>query len=150
VQVEGFATEKACLSRDPSLVEKLKRHNNTMLEAMHARDQEATLAGNQAFHFEIYKAAAYPQLLDIISSLWLRTGPILAIVQNDQELFYRIFQNGHRVHNDAIDAIGRRDRVAARRAIGLDLRAAHKWIRRHYKSMNEARDLPERKGSLSG
>lgn len=138
IQVEGFATEKACLSKDPLLVDKLKHHNNNMLEAMRSQDPEATLGGNHAFHFEIYKAAAYPQLLDIISSLWLRTGPIVATLQNNTDLFHKIFDIGHGVHDKAIEAIARRDRVSARRAIALDIRAAHSWIGRYYRSAKEA------------
>lgn len=141
IQVEGFATEKACFSKDSLLIDKLKYHNNVMHEALRSSDLESALAGNQAFHFEIYNAAAYPQLLDIISSLWLRTGPILAISQYDKDLFRKIFDIGHSIHNDAIEAIARRDRVSAKRAIALDLRAAHNWIRRYYKSANEARPI---------
>ena len=140
IQVEGFATEKACLSDDPALIDKLKHHNNAMLAALRAGERESALAGNQAFHFEIYKAAAYPQLLDIISNLWLRTGPILATSRYDKEFFHKIFDIGYRVHNEAIEAIAHRDRAAAKRAIALDIRAAHYAIRRYYKSAktNEA------------
>jgi DNA-binding GntR family transcriptional regulator len=136
IEVEGFATEKACASNDPLLIDKLKDHNKTMLEALHASDLESALAANQAFHFEIYRAAGYPQLLDIISNLWLRTGPILAISRHDKDLFHKIFDIGDRVHNDAIEAIARRDRMAAKRAIAIDIKAAHMSIRRYYKSAN--------------
>lgn len=137
MQVEGFATEKACSSRDPSLIERLRSHNDAMMAALHASDFESALSGNQSFHFEIYKAADYPQLLDIISSLWLRTGPILAMLRSDGERFSQIFDIGYRVHNEAIEAIARRDRASAKRAIALDIRAAHFWIRRYYKAAYE-------------
>jgi DNA-binding GntR family transcriptional regulator len=138
MQVEGFATEKACAYKDASLIERLHHHNNNMLNALRSRDLEPTLEANQAFHFEIYKAAAYPQLLDIISSLWLRTGPILAISQYDEALFHKIFDIGYKVHNEAIEAIARRDRAAAKRAIALDIKAAHYSIRRYCKATNKA------------
>ena len=108
IQVEGFATEKACSSDDPLLIDKLKDHNKTMLEATAFERPRIALAANQAFHFEIYRAAGYPQLLDIISNLWLRTGPILAISRHDKDLFHKIFDIGHRVHDEAIEAIARR------------------------------------------
>jgi DNA-binding GntR family transcriptional regulator len=139
MQVEGFAAEKACMSRDPGLIDKLKRHNGIMRKALNANELEAALEANQAFHFEIYRAASYPQLLDIISNLWLRTGPILAIIKNDKDRFQRIFSVGCKVHDEAIDAIARRDRASAKRAIALDIRAAHYSIRRYYKSANELR-----------
>lgn len=146
IQVEGFATEKACASRDPSLVDRLKQHNAHILECLRAGELEAALAGNQAFHFEIYRAAGYPQLLDIISNLWVRTGPILALLRHNRELFQKIFTGGYEVHRKAIDAIARRDKASARRAIALDIRAAHYSIRRYYKSQQEERArLPQLK-----
>nr|WP_246484187.1 GntR family transcriptional regulator [Marivibrio halodurans] len=139
MQIEGFAAEKACRAKDPALIETLRAHNETMREVSRARDFDATLAANQAFHFAIYRAARYPQLLDIISSLWLRTGPILAAAQKDEHLFERLFTIGHRVHGDVIDAFSRRDQRAARRAITLDIRASHFSIRRFYKLAQEER-----------
>jgi DNA-binding GntR family transcriptional regulator len=138
MEVEGYATEKACISKDHSLIEKLKHHNNAMFKALRSREMESALAGNQAFHFEIYKAAASPQLLDIISSLWLRTGPILAMIRSNTALFHEIFDVGYRVHDQAIEAIARGDRASAKWAIALDIRAAHYWISRYYKSVSEA------------
>jgi DNA-binding GntR family transcriptional regulator len=137
MQVEGFAAEKACASKDPSLIERLASHNSKMLEALKAQRLDAALDENQAFHFEIYRAASYPQLLDIISNLWLRTGPILAIVRRDTRIFLGIFSVGHRVHKEIIDALARRDRASARRAMALDIRAAHYAIRQYYKSASE-------------
>jgi DNA-binding GntR family transcriptional regulator len=108
-----------------------------MLEALNAQKLDVALEENQAFHFDIYEAASYPQLLDIISNLWLRTGPILALVRRDKNIFLRIFSGGHGIHKKIIEAIGRRDRVSARRAMALDIRAAHYSIRRYYKLANE-------------
>jgi DNA-binding GntR family transcriptional regulator len=137
IQVEGFATEKACASKDRSLIDALKEHNHNMLNSMRSGDYEAALAGNQAFHFEIYRAAEYPQLLDIISSLWLRTGPILAASQYSDDFFHKLFDIGYKIHTEVIEAIARRDRVAAKRAIALDLKAAHLAIRKYYKTASE-------------
>ena len=148
MQVEGFATEKACLANDPQLIDRLKRHNDTMLKALQARDLESALAQNQAFHFEIYKAANYPQLLDIISNLWLRTGPILAISRYDKDLFLKIFDIGYRVHNEIIEAIALGNGASAKRAVALDIRAAHIAIRRFYKAMDL--DATETRPALSG
>ncbi|WP_051904292.1 GntR family transcriptional regulator [Neorhizobium vignae] len=134
MQLEGYAAERAASApRNPVLIEALKRHNESIREALEAKDLDAALAGNQAFHFELYRAGGYPQLLDIISTLWLRTGPIVASARRDEALFERIFNNGVRIHNDVIGAVAQRDRVAARRAINLDIRSSHLSIRRFYK-----------------
>lgn len=134
MQLEGYAAERAASApKNQLLIDTLKRQNETMAEALEAKDLDAALAGNQAFHFELYRAGGYPQLLDIISTLWLRTGPIVASARKDEALFDRLFRTGVRIHDDAIEAITKRDRTAARWAINLDIRSAHLAIRRHYK-----------------
>lgn len=135
MQLEGYAAERAASApKDPTLIDALKRHNEGMAEALEVRDFDAALAGNQAFHFELYRAGGSPQLLDIISTLWLRTGPIVASARKDEALFDRIFTSGVRMHNAVIDAVGQRDRAAARRAVNLDIRSSHLSIRRFYKA----------------
>ena len=130
MQLEGYATERAALAATPEMIGRLREHNEAMLRALRARDFESALAANQAFHFEIYRAASSPQLVDIVASLWLRTGPILAASRNSEGLFERLFEIGYSVHEDVMDAISRGDRAAARRAVNLDIRAAHLSIRR--------------------
>lgn len=134
MQLEGYAAERAASApKNPALIDALRRHNDTMAEALAVSDFDAALAGNQAFHFELYRAGGYPQLLDLISTLWLRTGPIVASARKDAKLFDRLFNIGFRIHDDAIEAVAQRDRAAARWAINLDVRSAHLAIRRFYK-----------------
>lgn len=138
MQLEGYAAERAASApKNAVLIDALHRHNDSIGEALHKGDLDAALAGNQAFHFEVYRAAGYPQLVDIISSLWLRTGPIVASARRDEVLFDRIFNVGVKIHDDAIEAIARRDGPAARRAINLDIRSAHLAIRRFYKQAQD-------------
>ncbi len=134
IQLEGYAAEKASCAKRPGLIDALGRHNKAILRGLNSGDLESALASNQAFHFEIYRSAGSPQLLDTISSLWLRTGPILAASRKRVELFERLFNNGYRIHEKVIDAIARRDRVAARRAMALDVRAAHLSIRHSFRA----------------
>jgi DNA-binding GntR family transcriptional regulator len=142
MQLEGYATERAASApKNPALIGNLRRHNEGIAEALEVGDFDTALAGNQAFHFELYRAGGYPQLLDIISTLWLRTGPIVASARRDKALFEKIFNSGVRIHEDAIDAVARRDRDAARRAINLDIRSSHLSIRRFYKRTSNG---PER------
>jgi len=144
MQLEGYASERAASApKNPLLIDLLKRHNESIAEALVVRDFDAALAGNQAFHFELYRAAGYPQLLDIISTLWLRTGPIVASARRDEAMFERIFNIGVRIHGDAIDAIEQRDRLAAHRAINLDIRASHLSIRRFYKRVLSGTEAPQ-------
>ncbi len=134
LQLEGYATERAAVApKNPKLVEALRAHNHSIEEALQANDFDTALNGNQAFHFELYRASGYPQLLDLISTLWLRTGPIVASARKDKSLFQRVFNHGVQIHNNIIDAVSQRDRAAARWAVNLDIRASHLAIRRFYK-----------------
>jgi DNA-binding GntR family transcriptional regulator len=137
IQLERYAAEKAAMSKKPGLIDELHRHNSAILRTLRHDDIESALASNQAFHFEIYRAADSPQLLDFISSLWLRTGPILAASQKEGDLFARLFNTGHRIHEELIQAIARGDRVAARHLITLDIRSAHFSIRHILKAAEQ-------------
>lgn len=141
MQLEGYAAERAAAApKDLALIGRLKRHNDAMAEALHKRDFDAALAENQAFHFEVYRAGGYPQLLDLISTLWLRTGPIVASARRDETLFERVFATGVQFHATVIDAIAQRERAAAKRAINLDIRSSHLAIRRLFKKPAAAAD----------
>jgi DNA-binding GntR family transcriptional regulator len=132
MQLEGYAAERAAALRDASLVDKLAELNSAMIESAKGSRIDAALAANYSFHFEICRTTGYSQLLDILESLWVRTGPFLATIgQNPAEAF-RFFENGHRYHARAIEAIANRDGKAARRAIALDLRTATMLLRKIY------------------
>ncbi|AUG55869.1 GntR family transcriptional regulator [Thalassospira marina] len=143
MQLEGYAAERAAgAANNAQLVAALNDHNSRMEDALAARDFDTALSGNQAFHFELYRASGYPQLMDLISTLWLRTGPIVASARKDVSLFERIFTSGVRIHADIIDAVKQRDRAAARWAVNLDIRASHLSIRRFYKSLEKGVNNP--------
>ncbi|MEK9844584.1 MULTISPECIES: GntR family transcriptional regulator [Thalassospira] len=134
MQLEGYAAERAASGpKNPKLVDALRRHNDQIKEALQVDDYDSALTGNQAFHFELYRASGYSQLLDLISTLWLRTGPIVASARKDTSLFERVFTHGVKIHSNVIDAVAQRDRAAARWSVNLDIRSSHLAIRRFYK-----------------
>ncbi|WP_417672186.1 GntR family transcriptional regulator [Roseibium sp.] len=136
IQLEGYATERACRNATTLNIETLKEHNAQLKEAMKDDDFEAALAANHAFHFELYSTSGYPQLVDMIANLWLRTGPILASAQKDRELFRRLFNIGHRIHNEAIQGMEAGDIKKVKRAILLDIRSTHFSIRHHFQTLD--------------
>ena len=83
-------------------------------------------------HFAIYEAAGYPELLEMISNLWLRAGPFVATAQQKPIDALRLFETGFRAHARIIEAISARDRKGARFALALDIRSATNWLRKNY------------------
>ena len=129
MHLEAFAAERACISRDAALPAKLTAHNEAMLEAARAYNIEQALIENQSFHFEMYEAAKYPELLEMIANLWLRAGPFVATAQQKPVDALRLFETGFRVHARVIDAIKRHAPKEARFALALDIRSATVWLR---------------------
>jgi DNA-binding GntR family transcriptional regulator len=138
MNLEGYAAERAALAGNAGLVDRLTEFDSAMLDAARRGEVESALAANHAFHFEIYTAAGYSQLVEILESLWVRTGPFLATIGRNPEIAMAVFENGHRCHARAIAAIANRDGKAARRAIAVDLRVARMYLRNMYDHQSAA------------
>jgi DNA-binding GntR family transcriptional regulator len=133
IQIDGYAAERAAMAaNDRSLVDRLAEHDFMMVESAKQLKVEEALAANYAFHFELYGAAGHRQLVDILESLWLRTGPFLATIRRKPEEAIAFFEYGHIFHGRAMAAVANRDGKAARRAVAMDIRTATMWLRKHY------------------
>ena len=131
MEIEGFAAQRAALRATPRLCARLRTINESFREAVMADNAMGMLEMNQTFHFELYEAAGANALLQIIESLWLRFGPILAFVRNLPGS-NAMFRRGFDVHERVVVALERHDGALARFSLALDIRAAASWFRRHY------------------
>jgi DNA-binding GntR family transcriptional regulator len=131
IEIEGYAAQRAAARATPALADRLRRINEDFRRVVAADEPNAMLEVNQAFHFALYDAAEAPQLLEIIKSLWLRSGPFLALVRKVSGSIV-MFERGVHIHDRLVAALERRDPAAARYAIALDIRAAAAWFRRNY------------------
>ena len=130
MSIEGLAAKLATAFVDVALIKSLKRLNLEMSDATAANDRMSVLQSNQELHFSIYRVARSPQLLEIIETLWLRSGPFLASAYNGPERPEQMFARATQVHDRLIAALERRDAKAAMSAIMLDIRSAAAWYRR--------------------
>lgn len=130
--IEGYAAQRAAQRSTPELCARLRKINVSFGEAVAADDAARILETNHNFHFEIYKAADARQLLQIIESLWLRFGPILAFVRNQSNSNVP-FSRDVTVHERIVDALERRDSASARFLLALGTRFAAVWFRRNYR-----------------
>lgn len=141
MSVEGMAASRAAKIAPLSLVDRLEEINASMLAAISTGFTEDVLDANKRFHFAVYEAAEMPQLLEIINSFWLRTGPYLGMA-------YRMgspapFSTGIRIHGRIIDAIRCRDGRRAACNLALDIWATARWFRTQYlATVQFEEDLP--------
>jgi DNA-binding GntR family transcriptional regulator len=131
MEIEGFAAQRAAQRSTRELCARLRAINESFGIAVANDDAMGMLERNQIFHFELYHAARATELLQIIESLWLRFGPILAFVRNIPGSNV-MFKRGVDVHERVIVALEQGDSARARFCLSLDIRAAASWFRRNH------------------
>jgi DNA-binding GntR family transcriptional regulator len=131
--VEGSAAYRAAIRAPAGLMSRLQEANDDMRESIASGKTDRVLDANRRFHFELYSGAESPQLIELITSFWLRSGPFIALTLRTPDS-HVMFEAGTRVHDRIIQAVRRRDPEAARFNLALDIRAAAAWFRRRYRS----------------
>jgi DNA-binding GntR family transcriptional regulator len=98
----------------------------------------AAVAANKDLHFALYRAAGSPALLDVITMLWLKAGPIInfdigvTAGEPDEAEMSRSRSHHSRSHHRMLcEALEARDGGAAAHAISEDIRVASDLIRTH-------------------
>jgi len=117
--VEPRLGEHACLIRSPACLAELSQ----ILQRMKANMNNAKkyILYNHEFHFRVYKEAAMPILLEIVSGLWARLGPYLSInVKSDPRNLA--------IHKDMFRAVTNRDPRAFRCALASDMSYSRNYL----------------------
>lgn len=83
ILVECMAAEKAALNGTPEVAKKLRILADKLKIAREAGDRRSDLSLVYRFQTELYSACGMPNLLKIIGSLWLKTGPYLNLLFPD-------------------------------------------------------------------
>ncbi|MEQ6249531.1 GntR family transcriptional regulator [Sulfitobacter sp. HNIBRBA3233] len=130
-ELEGLAAAGAAAVAQPRDVTQLKR--------IVARNEEACAAGkwplaiemNQKFHFALAEIAGMPILLDVLSRLWLRTGPLIS------GYYARTHNEMVTQHHLIIAACETHDAEAARAAMRDDIERPMKGITKYIQSLGE-------------
>jgi GntR family colanic acid and biofilm gene transcriptional regulator len=117
ITLEGLAAEQAAEKISTGKIEELKCIHAALTEAKTSGNYKEALAMNQAFHFEVCKAAEMPLLLALLEILWLQIGPSLNLIYppaspDTIEKHY---------HLQILDAFNERDGMGARKGIENDL-----------------------------
>lgn len=121
--LEGVAVARAAHRISAEELEQARRHNEAMQQAQRSGDLKGAMLANQAFHFQLYRAARSEVLSEIIERLWVQNGPFVMLHLLDLAGRAR---NGGRLqltdHHDLIlDALAAQDAPAATAALVADL-----------------------------
>jgi len=120
MQIEGYAAGQAARHASADDIARI--------EALHARyaatsDYAESVHINYLFHFEIYRLARSPILIEIAENLWMRIGPVMHLHMQD----YGVSDVTNN-HGRMVEAIRRGDPRGATRALERDLTIASKII----------------------
>lgn len=101
-----------------------------------AYGQPEAVAANKDLHFRLYRAAGSPALLEVVTMLWLKAGPIInfdigveAGVPSEEEITRSRNHHSRSHHRLLCEALKTRDGDAAAQAISEDIRVASELIR---------------------
>jgi DNA-binding GntR family transcriptional regulator len=115
--LEGLATEKAAPLMTSGDLTQLEEAHRELIGAEKSGDFETATLANFHFHFLIYRASQMTDLVAILESVWLRSGPLLKFLYPYAPPTYP----GAHQHLNVIEALRRRDAPGARQAIQDDM-----------------------------
>jgi DNA-binding GntR family transcriptional regulator len=116
LELEGLAAAEAAPFGTDEVVADLESLHASLLGAEAIQDWAGAVRFNWQFHYRVYRTAPMPELLRIIQTLWLRTGPLLNFQYPHAPPTYP----GRHRHLDVIDAMRRRHSADLRAAICHD------------------------------
>ncbi|WP_298188326.1 GntR family transcriptional regulator [uncultured Pseudomonas sp.] len=114
--LEGLAAETAAERATEEDLRALEDNINANLQAIKTGDFVEAIKLNQAFHFALAEIAAMPVLLGFLDSLWMRTGPLIALAYHN---FSEQIAIEH--HWEVLAALHKQDGLASRAAICTDI-----------------------------
>lgn len=77
VALEGMAVRRSAARITPRDIDRLDYFNGDLRRALDVGDAQAAALKNKEFHFELYRLSGSSNLLFIIESLWMQSGPYL-------------------------------------------------------------------------
>lgn len=116
VALEGLAAGYAAQLASPKQVQAIVATHKALMAAKKAAAYSDTLRLNRFFHFEVYALSQRDELINLIESLWARTGPYL-------NFLYRKPPSAMKPHphEALLQALRANDSEGARIAIELDI-----------------------------
>jgi DNA-binding GntR family transcriptional regulator len=114
--LEQHAARRAVAHITEKQIDQLVAIDEEQDAAIRKDDYLSALILNQAFHRTIYQANPEEMIMPMVESLWLQLGPFLRIAMTHVSELYRVDR-----HQQAIDALRKRDEAAVAEAIHADI-----------------------------
>lgn len=124
--IEGEAAERGARAISDADLKTMRSLSKQMARALAAADAKGYLEANEEWHRLLYRAAGSPTLMGLIEAVWLKVGPLSNRLFDDPQALPVL----NDAHDDALDALKRRDGAAVRRAVERDLFVAGQFLRR--------------------
>ncbi len=105
----------------------LRTAEQAFRSALGRDDAQEAVRANKALHFDIYAAAGSPVLMELITIMWLKAGPIINLDLGEQSRRSR-HSASLETHGRMVAAILRGDSDAAADALGDDIQSAAEFI----------------------
>jgi len=139
-RLEGYAAAMAVPKMSVRQIERLRAVHSTMLAAVEREDTAGYLESNYAFHFIVYTSCGNVDLVALIETVWVQTGPFLAGILDQ----YHFTEEWRASHMHIIEAVVARDPQSAQAAIEEDI----DWGTKYFLDLKERSDVmsgsPER------
>jgi len=124
---ETLAASLAAQRMSVPELDRLRQLERGFCEALASGDSRDAVRANKTLHFHIYDGAGSPVLRDVISTMWLKAGPVITLDLGEAS---RRTRNAASVsnHADLVRALCVRDGEGAARAMEADIRSAAEFI----------------------
>jgi DNA-binding GntR family transcriptional regulator len=129
MMLEGYAAEHAAQHATSTEIEHIQGISLQIMAARQLQDRALDIRKIYEFHFALYRCARMPDLMLLIESLWLRTGPYLNLLFPDYTKTK--FGEGR---GRIIVALRNRDSASARLEVEDDIRGALTFIAENFAS----------------
>ncbi len=129
VALEGMAASRAATLATSAELQRIREHHERFRRAAQRDrpDPAVVIRANQQLHFEIYRSARMPALLELIESLWLQIGPVLNLdLRTSPQRLHALAAHDH--HAKLVAALQQHDARGARRALTADIETAAAYI----------------------
>jgi DNA-binding GntR family transcriptional regulator len=123
--IEGEAAERGARAISDADLKTMRSLGKRMGQALNSSDAKGYLEANEAWHRLLYGAAGSPTLMGLIEAVWLKVGPLSNRLFDDPQALPVL----NDAHDDALDALKRRDGAGVRRAVERDLFVAGQFLR---------------------